>query len=98
LKKLVENGADINRERNNGATPLFIACQNGHENVVKYLLEHGVNINKELNDGWTPLIIACCKGHENVVKYLLEHGANINKKKIMVPFLYLLHVKIDMKF
>ena len=36
IKYLVQQGANINKENNNGATPLFIACQYGHENVVKY--------------------------------------------------------------
>ncbi len=43
----MENGANINEETINDLTPLFIACENGHENIIKYLVEHGANINCE---------------------------------------------------
>ena len=61
-------------------TPIYVACQNGHIEVVKYLVEHGANINKgNNNNNATPLDIACEKGHEKVVKYLVEHGAYIHE-------------------
>ena len=39
----MEQGADINKEDNDGWTPLMSTCQNRHENKVKYLVEHIVN-------------------------------------------------------
>ena len=36
VKYLVEHGADINRETNDGYTPLFMACYDGKLNLVKY--------------------------------------------------------------
>ena len=48
---LVEQGADIDKARNDGATPLFIASQNGHVDVVSVLLEQGADIDKARNDG-----------------------------------------------
>ena len=65
----------------NGNSPLFFACLNGNETVVKYLVEQGANINIEDRSGETPLCIAFSSGNEAVVKYLVEHGANINKAK-----------------
>ena len=65
---------------NDGAPPLFFACQVGYIDILKQLVENGAYINKEDNNGTTPLFIACKEGHENVVKYLLEHRANINKE------------------
>jgi ankyrin repeat protein len=59
-------------------TPLFIACQNGHEGVTRVLLESGKieNINTGLvrvdSSTITPLFAACISGHEKVVKILLE--------------------------
>jgi len=64
VKNLVEHGADINKEDNDGATPLYIACFN--EQVVKYLVEHEADINKEADGGFTPLYIACQNGHIEV--------------------------------
>jgi len=42
----MEHGININKGNSNNATPLYIACQNAHIDVVKYLVENGTNINK----------------------------------------------------
>ena len=74
----MEHEADINKERNNGCTRLFIACQEGHIEVVKYLVEHGVDLNKEGNNYWILLFYSCQNGYEDIVKYLIDR----NKEKI----------------
>ena len=66
---------------------MFIACQNGHIEIVKYLVEHGADINKRNNDGWSPLLIVCFNGHIEIVKYLMEHGADIKDKDRVVDYL-----------
>ncbi|ORX78214.1 hypothetical protein BCR32DRAFT_181333, partial [Anaeromyces robustus] len=61
--------------------PLYIACKNGNEKLVKYLINNGADINKEsqdIMDCKTPLMIACELGYESIVHYLIEHGANID--------------------
>jgi len=30
-----------------GGTPLFVTCENGHMDIIKYLVEYGANINKK---------------------------------------------------
>jgi len=60
-----------------GSTPLYIACQNGHNSVVEMLLKKGVNIEVAIVDGSTPLHIACKNGHHEVVQILLENKSNI---------------------
>ncbi|ORX55833.1 ankyrin, partial [Anaeromyces robustus] len=54
INYLIEKGADIHKENNDGETPLFFVCENGNENGVRYLIEHGAQINKENNNGETP--------------------------------------------
>ncbi|WP_454782333.1 ankyrin repeat domain-containing protein [Legionella sp. WA2022007384] len=61
-----------------GGGLLFMACKNGHLDMVKeLLLQPGVEINP--HRGMTPLSIACYKGHVEVVKTLLaQEGIEIN--------------------
>ena len=50
---------NVNKCRDSGASPLYIACQNGHDKIVKILLTHGAVINKSSDNDSTPLQIAC---------------------------------------
>jgi len=46
-KSMVEQGADVNQTTRDGLTPLKVACQAGHSDMVVYLYEKGANINFE---------------------------------------------------
>ena len=44
---LAKQGVNVNQAMNDGATPLLIASQNGHAEVVSMLLaKQGVNVNQ----------------------------------------------------
>lgn len=43
MKILVERGAQVNVQSQNGFTPLYMAAQENHDEVVKYLLNKGAN-------------------------------------------------------
>ena len=45
-ERLIELGADINKAQDNGATPLFMAAETGHEAVLRALIEAGADVNK----------------------------------------------------
>ncbi|XP_062579236.1 uncharacterized protein LOC134241175 [Saccostrea cucullata] len=64
--------------RGRDSTPLYIACQNGHESTLQLLLNNGADINLCKNDGASPLYIACQNGHDSTVQPLLNKGADIN--------------------
>ena len=59
----------------NGATPLHLAAESGHLNVVKLLVEVGANKNQPALDGSTALNLAaeraCHVTHVDVVGFLL---------------------------
>ena len=71
-----EVGADKDQTLNSGATPLYIAAQNGHLDVVRHLVEVGADKDQALNSGATPLYIAAQNGHLDVVRHLVEVGAD----------------------
>lgn len=43
VKVLVEHGATVNIQSQNGFTPLYMAAQENHDSVVRFLLSHGAN-------------------------------------------------------
>ena len=54
-----------------GNTPLHLACENGHMDIVEFLvIEKRYNVNCKRNDGCTPIHVACQKGQNHVVKFL----------------------------
>ncbi|EAX87669.1 sex-determining protein, putative [Trichomonas vaginalis G3] len=66
--------------KSNGETPLFIASQKGHLEVVEYLISIGANKEAKNKDGYTPLICASENGRLEVVKYLISAGADKEAK------------------
>jgi len=71
---LARTEIQINQATNNGVTPLYMACQNGHLKVVKALLaKKEIDINK-LSGEWTPLAAALQQGHTEIVALLRQHA------------------------
>eukprot|EP00105_Crassostrea_gigas_P037644 XP_019921792.1 PREDICTED: uncharacterized protein LOC109618466 [Crassostrea gigas] len=58
VQLLLSNGADINLCKENGASPLSIACLVGHNSTVQLLLSNGADINLCAEYGTSPLYIA----------------------------------------
>ncbi|KAL5509677.1 hypothetical protein EMCRGX_G005080 [Ephydatia muelleri] len=70
----------MNKENQNNTTPLYVASEKGHHDVVQTLLGAGADVNIARSDvGRRPLFIASCNGHLGVVKTLLKAGANISE-------------------
>lgn len=75
VKILVENGADVETQCNNGRTPLLIACMNKNIEIARYLLEKWANPNAKDTLLWTPVRLAFHNTDRDMLKLLDEHGA-----------------------
>ena len=51
-------------------TPIFVASQNGHIEIVKFLVSKVENPNEPRNDGVTPIQIASQQGNIDIVEIL----------------------------
>jgi len=90
VKKLLDEGVDVNTKFRYGATALSYACDRGHLEVVKLLLDRGANVNvKDSFYGATPLTWAVTPAmgrkpqHPEVVRLLLQHGAQGKEQALM---------------
>ena len=50
----LENCADKDLASNNGLTPLLLAAQNGHLDIVQFLVEHDADKDLAENNGARP--------------------------------------------
>jgi ankyrin repeat protein len=82
VQALVEGGADVNLRRvaEDDASPLYLAAQENHFEIVRYLLEKKADLEFRVRDRFTPLYVAAEKGNFHIVEFLLEMGANINSQ------------------
>ena len=82
VKKLLDEGVDVNTKFRYNATALFYACDHGHLEVVKVLLDHGADMSvKDTFYGFTPLMLATgpaqkkTPAHTEIAKLLIQKGA-----------------------
>jgi ankyrin repeat protein len=67
---LVDSGADIDKADKDGDTPLHVASQQGHKEVVKALLDLGADATLARIEGITPLQTAKEYNHLEIVALL----------------------------
>ena len=80
VKKMLDNGEDINQRNVYGQTPLYLAVLNGKEEVVEYLLEEGADYNIARDNGDTPLMCAVKHQECDVLEKLLDHMKEVPDK------------------
>lgn len=74
IQMLIDKGAYLNVNDNEGYTALMIAAQEGFAQTAEFLINKGANINAETNNGHTALSIAIQYDHKDVVDVLLKHN------------------------
>ncbi|MBI4478372.1 MAG: ankyrin repeat domain-containing protein [Acidobacteria bacterium] len=93
VKKLLDEGVDVNTKFRYGVTVLSYAADRGHDDVVKLLLDRGADPNvRDTFYRATPLTWAVSPAmgrkpqHAEVVRLLLQHGAQ-GKEAALMPAL-----------
>lgn len=71
---LATSKADVNGRDENGNTPLIVAAQNGHDDVVATLLAAKADVRAKNNQGQTALDLAVTGGHDECVRLLKQAG------------------------
>ncbi len=83
-KMLVESGAKINGFNRIRMSPLFVAVERGHLNVLTYFVECGIKPeSKRTDDGKTLLEIARQLGYPHIVNFLSTLSRTIRKKSAL---------------
>lgn len=82
VKKMLDDGADVNAKDDQGTAILHSAAGNGNIAIIQLLLERGADINIRDDGGNTPLISAAFPYYakQNVIDLLLDRGSDINAK------------------
>ena len=84
VKKALAEGADINRQSDNGYTALMWACswasRPGYFDVAKHLIKAGADVNISANDGSTALLEAA-EGSREISLMLMDKGADITARR-----------------
>ena len=79
---ITTHSEDVNAKCYDDRTPLHVASQEGHVDVVHLLLDHGAQVNSQNCDEWMPLHYASAEGRPEVVQLLLEHEATLNARDV----------------
>lgn len=98
VKRLLENGANVNAKRENGITALMGAALEGHQEIVELLLAKEAEVDAKVYffghvGGATACDLASQKGYKDIVKLLVRAGAfheekpeeALREKKIASP-------------
>ncbi|GAB6423496.1 ankyrin repeat domain-containing protein [Bacillus luti] len=74
--KLIQDGANINVEGDNGETPILAATYQNHVETVKALIAGGANIEVKDEKKSNPFLYASREGYTDIVKLLIAAGVN----------------------
>ena len=72
VRVLIDAGADVNKAKRGGSTPVLTASHYGDVGCIKLLVERGADVNKCMDTGTTPIHIASQSGFSDAVKVRRE--------------------------
>ena len=75
VKKLINEGADVNEADLTGLTPLHVAAGQDRVEIAQILIDNGAKIEAEDAMGQTPLYMAVEFSNDRIVELLINAGA-----------------------
>lgn len=76
IKKLIEDGVDINTKDSEGRTATMIATYNNDVETAKFLIRAGADVNIQDNMKNNPFLYAGAEGYVEILKLTIEAGAD----------------------
>ena len=87
VRLLVDSGAAVNDAENVfKVTPLIVAAEEGHADVVSFLAGHGADLEWTERAGYTALSRATFRDHPEAIKALAKAGAKCQSKEQIGPW------------
>jgi hypothetical protein len=63
----------VNQRTHSGASPLYLACQEGHLHLAQFLVkDRGADVHLRAMDGMSVLHAAAARGHYSLVVWLVR--------------------------
>ena len=80
VRRLLDEGAEVNGANEFGKTPLMRAVESGASKSAYVLLSKGASVNARTTTGCTALTFAAENGHADISALLVELGANVHDR------------------
>ena len=75
VKVLIENNVFVDAQTKDWSTPLYLAVQSNHQDIVQFLLDkNGKSLKDASNFGWAVIHVAAENGNVTLAKMLLNRG------------------------
>ena len=93
VEKLIEAGADVDKQDKLGDTALIYSAGYNQGKCIDILLQKGADVNKQNHDGVTALMTAAKEGFFNCLEVLISAGADVNiqDKWFSTPLVHVAH-------
>lgn len=78
FNNLIQIGADLNAQDNNGATALIIAVDQNNQDAINVLIQAKADLNIQDNNGATALMVAVDRNNQDAITALIQAEANLN--------------------
>ena len=80
IKKIINDGGDINRQNKLGMNVLYFAILHKRRKIISFVLENGADVHAQDVDGDTALHACAYEGDVETMEKLIKKGVNIHAK------------------